>query len=456
MTNVDWGHGRKGGAREVASILAADPHFRDRGACLDAEVVRGELAAAFPELGTRGPLEPVGVWYVPRKSLQVVYRAAGAGCANDTLLRLDVLGPGRAHPASALPGAGEHARVRLLPRLGAVGWLFPEDAELPRLAAVVDDRYLAEQLGPGGRWRSLSYLPGRRCALHHRTPGDPAGVVLRVQPPPDAAESFARLRAAWTAGSRRFRMPEPIGHDRDRGAFWERFVPGERLDALLGTDRFGPAIEEVVQELARFHQLRLSGLPSQGTAEILKRTTKAVAQARSALPTLGPALDRFEQLLARGAARLDGGAAATLHGDLHTANLVVAGDGVVFIDLDRMSVGDPAYDLALLGTRLLLVGLHHHADVGEVAARVACLPDLYHRAGGRAIAAGTFAWHVAALLVGRQIKTVIRHLAPGGDRLAATLLAWARRTLERNELDPSNLRGDPEEVGDGHEAAHAA
>jgi hypothetical protein len=103
--------------------------------------------------------------------------------------------------------------------------------------------------------------------------------------------------------------------------------------------------------------------------------------------------------------------------------------------------------------------LHTNAGVHEVAGRVAALPELYRKAGGSAIPHETFGWHVAALLVGRQLKNAIRQLAPEVERLAPTLLTWAERTLERGRFEPSvvsEVRDDVEEIGHADETAHAA
>lgn len=447
--NVSWDH-----AQGTRDVLAADPLFRQRADCLDLELIRNEIAAAFPDLGTLPQVEAVNVWYVPRKSLQVVYRAIGldrASCG-ETVFRISFL-PEESELPTAAAAAGDGGRI--LPRLGAVGWVFPDDAELPQLRAVVDDESIAQQFGRGARWRLLSYLPGRRCALHFEVPGDSAGVVLRVQAPEQAEKSHALAQAAWNATSRGFRMPQPLGYDAERGAFWERFAPGERVESFLGTAGFRRSIEKVVEGVVRLHAVQVPNLPVQGSAEVLKRTVaRTIPMALAAFPALGAELESAARLLKDGAARIQESQAVTLHGDLHTANLLVDGEGVVFIDLDRMCLGNPAYDLALLGTRLLLVSLQR--GLRETADLVAALPDLYRAAGGSAVAPESFAWHVAALLVGRQIKPAIRHLAPGAGLIAKSLLAWALRTLERGKFDSSMVTDDFHEVGDACKTAHAA
>ena len=449
--NVNWGHQHVAG--RTADILSADPLFEERTDCLDTRVIRSHLGAALPDIDMRAGIEPVNVWYIPGKALQIVYRAISvrqpAGNAAGTLFRLRFFAPGRsaAHAASARAAAVDARRIRHIPSLDAVASLFPEDAELPQLGDVLSEPYAAEHFGGGGTWELLSYLPGRRCAVRYRAADDEDGIVLRVQTREEASRSGRLVRGAWNAESRLFRMPRPLGCDERAGTLWERFAPGHRLDALLGSPRFDAAIRQLVRAIVHLHSLRLPALPHVGAEEILSATvSKAVPKGRIALPRLRSDMDRVMALLtARRPEESDGGC-MTLHGDLHTANLLIDNEGVVFVDLDRMCVGNAAQDLAMLGTRLLLVSLQRRNGIEDVAGTVALLPDLYREAGGRSVDQQSFAWYVAALLVGRQMKTVVRHLAPGAEGLTATLLAWARRTLEQGRFDPSIVREECDDV----------
>jgi hypothetical protein len=48
---------------------------------------------------------------------------------------------------------------------------------------------------------------------------------------------------------------------------------------------------------------------------------------------------------------------------------------------------------------------------------------------------GDFAWYMAAHLLGRQLRTCIRHWVPGVALLAPTLLDWAATTVARGRFD---------------------
>ncbi len=60
--------------------------------------------------------------------------------------------------------------------------------------------------------------------------------------------------------------------------------------------------------------------------------------------------------------------------------------------------------------------------------------DLAAHLDGAAAAIEHHAWHVATLLLARQLKTCIRHLAPGLPGLAAQLLVLAERVHLEGQL----------------------
>jgi len=81
------------------------------------------------------------------------------------------------------------------------------------------------------------------------------------------------------------------------------------------------------------------------------------------------------------------------------------------------------------------------ASSAKTAAAVAQLPGLYVAAGGAEIPAQVFAWYLAALLVGRQIKTCVRHLAPGMHGIAPLLLRRATDILDAGRVEPGLSAG---------------
>jgi aminoglycoside phosphotransferase (APT) family kinase protein len=182
-------------------------------------------------------------------------------------------------------------------------------------------------------------------------------------------------------------------------------------------------------------------LPNQSRAQVLARLQGKVSRrVQAALPRHAEALARQCGQLARWSGE-PAVVQAVLHGDLHTGNLLVTPAGhTVFIDLDSLTTGEPAYDLALLSTRLVLLALLNQAEPAQVDVLVARLPDWYEEAGGDPRAAAAYPWHVAALLTARQLKTCIRHAAPQLPHLAQALMALAGRVIDTGAV-PHDLLG---------------
>jgi hypothetical protein len=375
----------------------------------------------------------LNIWYIPGRALRAVYLLDDVTVVTVQFFRQGA--SGEAYRA-ALAVASSPARVRHLPDWDAVAWRFPEDPGLPALSDLLErTAALAGASGQAGTWRLLSYLPGERCAIRAQAgPGAPA-VVGKLQRGPGAAASHERIRQLWDAPGRTFRIPRPLAADVAMGARWESFVAGRRLEDAIRVEAPGPLLASVAGALAALHLVAIGGLPAQGPPAILRRIErKTLTRVRIALPRLAsPAEALFAELVAV-AATLPARAPVTIHGDLHTANVIIDAGAPTFIDLDSLAAGDAAYDLALLGSRLILSALRvgGRAEAAIEAARE--LPALYVRAGGEPVPAPVYAWYLAALLLGRQLKTCLRNAAPQTEALAPILIDLARATLAGGAL----------------------
>ncbi|MBV9795195.1 MAG: phosphotransferase [Actinobacteria bacterium] len=227
----------------------------------------------------------------------------------------------------------EPARERLLARFGdgARAWC----AGLPELVA----RCCA-------RWRlDLDEArSGSTSRVFFGRQGGRREVVLKLTPDPEIARQEACALRAW-AGS-----PHAVGlldADLDVGALLlARLRPGTKLNDAAR----GPSAEEMAGLLTG---LRVSAAASIQELPPLserigfifgligrRRTSPRVA------PLVSPELiDRSDQL-ARSLARPDRAVPAGLvHGDLHFANILVAGSPCRLVAIDpRPSVGDPTFD----------------------------------------------------------------------------------------------------------------
>ena len=436
MMNLDWSHRAAG---PQAAACASGLEFPQRGWCLGGDWLDHRLGEALRRLEPSAPAAGRGsidnVWYLPGRRFQVVYRMESG--------RRAVLSFQREHAERGVPPA---AAAGWLPEARAWAWLWPQDpAGLPLQRwsdpAWADAQLRAadpEELRSGGpaSCQVLSYLPGERCAIGWVRAGEQRpSWVMKGQP--GACAPAQALQALWDAPGRSFAMPRPLPgasalHERC-GQRWETFVAGERLEAAARRLGWPTVLRAAAAAMADLHRLRLPGLRVHDEDQALQRLSgKVLKRIRLAVPGVVP---DCEDLLARlRASQPAPGPQATLHGDLHTGNLLYTPEGrIAFIDLDDLVQGAPAHDLALLASRLMLVGLLDPARAPGLARPLQELPGWYLEAGGDPRAVAAYPWYLALLLVSRQLKTCIRHAAPDLDRLAGELVRLAQRLTERTQ-----------------------
>lgn len=422
MSNLTWDY-------TIASA-AAGSDFYQLAEFADSERVRLHLGAALGMCNDSYLID--NVRYIAGRSLQVIYRVAG-----ESVVTVQFMQPGTSGSAfaSALAAARRPGLVHHLAAWDAVAWVFPEDPGLPGIPDVLRQSAkllaidCAEMAG-----RVLSYLPGERCAVHCCPTAGGQGLVAKLRSSRGMEESHLLVCQLWGRPSRRFRMPEPIAADEALGARWERFVPGQRLEAALAHASAATLLGDVAAGLVELHAIPLPGIPAQEPAKILRQIDKVLRRIGATLPNLIAPAEALARALAASSSNLPACQVATLHGDLHTANVIVDDRGPVLIDLDSLVAGDPAFDLAMLGSRLVLSALNRGEPAAPSLRMAASLPSWYTAAGGRPIDDYVYAWYVAALLLGRQIKTCLRHSAPITGRIAPQLLALAHALLERGSV----------------------
>jgi Phosphotransferase enzyme family len=363
--NIGWGH-LDASPDAFDRVIGSLPRFADR------DTVANLLG-----------VDPAGVdienvWFIPNRSLTVVYSAAEQQFVVDY---------------------GDTVTVR--PMI--------DDPNLTNLPLLLDRNRASERLGTEVEVEILSYLPGERCAVRYA--GDDIDLIARIAGDEDMPALNQRQRELFDAPDRRFIMAEPLGVDPD-GIRLERGVTGARAEALMPAVTPSNLLGSLHKAIPNLHRASTTGLAAYGSLEVLQRmTTKTVPRIAVALPHLAARLRAVCAKLE--ATRPSTVQHVTIHGDLHTANVLFDKSlRPAFIDLDNLAIGDAEYDLALFASRLRL-----HAAVSSTPCLIPAqyIGDDPER----------FRWYLAATLVGRQMKTCVRHLAPNVAELCETLLTEA-------------------------------
>jgi Phosphotransferase enzyme family len=418
--NVGWAYAPAAGP---ADGLAPDDALPQAARFAAGERPLADAAGALGlEVGPAGGGELLSVWYQPGRSLEIVQRAGGGGAAQAVRVRCVPAGDLDAELAAARAAAEDSARVVAVESWSAVASLAADDPALPGLRTLTA-RTPEAQL--------VSYLPERRAVL--RVPGRGAGgaryAKLNARAEPDGREAV--LRHLWALPDRGFAMAEPLGSDPVLGVHWDAAVEGEALAGRLATAGPESIVAGAVRALVALHAVApWADLPRNGAPEVLRRLErKVLPRVRRALHGLADDAGELALALRERLPELPLGPPVVIHGDFHAANVLMLGDDVALLDLDDVALGDPAYDLALFGGRLLLLTLVAGDDPGPVLEAIAALPEAYAAAGGRDIDPAAFDWYLAATLLGRQVKTCVRCLPTGAAALSAALLALADETL---------------------------
>lgn len=448
--NVKWNHSRRGskGSRQYVS---PDPLFRQVDEFYDPAQVLSHLRGALGDRYVPDRCEIVNVRYYFKRSFRVVYKLHGKE-ESPAILTLFFLPRGESakHYREKLVAAVNRDRVVHFPSWNAVGSIFPEDPDLPALESMTEKEGLELRFGRlmnGGpkfetiRWDVMSYHPGKRCAFRYRFSEGDYTLVGKVEANGAAATAHRNLARLWEWPSRRFKIPEPLGSDDEQGIRWESFITGNTIGDLFSEISLSPLMKMAASDLSNLHQIGMEDLPLNDSNQILLRLEKKIMPVvLQRLSPLGPSLENVYRLLVQKAGLLPDSRVMTIHGDFHAANILFDSDGLTFIDMDSLSLGDPAYDLALFASRLMLLAFLEGGRMNEVAEAAASFPGAYEEVSGTAIPDRTYAWYLAALLIGRQLKTCIRHCAPGLEDLAPVLLHCAHETLERGRFDEAIIK----------------
>jgi hypothetical protein len=360
--------------------------------------------------------------------------------------------------AAALAASPAGPALRWLPAQGMLTWWWPNDAKLraPRLLAC--ERRLREEALPallpvlgvpssaevGIDLDIVQYVPEHRlCArvdLQWRDGGTPhkQRVYAKASREPDGATAhdlLAQLQAsaAWREG--RLCTPRALLWHAPTELYWQEGLPGRPLqDMGAAVAACAPALGA---QIAALHATPLQ-TPRQTTLDDMRARLAQVVERLT--PVLGgDALHRAAQTIDGGWQALDGLPLATLHGDLHMRNILVAEQGgkprVSLIDLDGLHRGPALLELGAWVAdamyHALLDGAHAERDKSAWCALI----DAYADAGGLRPDPRALRWAAAWSLLTQRAWRCVINLKPGRFALAPRLVALAAELVVVKETE---------------------
>jgi aminoglycoside phosphotransferase (APT) family kinase protein len=120
---------------------------------------------------------------------------------------------------------------------------------------------------------------------------------------------------------------------------------------------------------------------------------------------------------------------ATLHGDLHSNNIVIGTDRAFLIDLDRMASGPPSVEIGSLLAELAY--RECLATRSPDFAQLDAIAQEYARHASWPVDLREVRWHLAAALVRERSYRCVTSLKPGRVEAVPRLLQAATDALRR-------------------------
>ncbi len=258
--------------------------------------------------------------------------------------------------------------VGFIPDLDMVVQLFPYDRKLRNLGLVLGgalhdlDPQLLARLAPG-EWRVTErtmeptrYRTELGAALKYTLQARDAATgrdatlrcFVKVYRNDHGEHTFELLQSLGQRGETRYCVVRPVAYRADLRTLVLEEAPGTALQRLLraGQDA-AEELRRTARAVAAFNQDDLGNAtvaesPLAVQLEELRRGATIVEWAR---PELGA---QVRAITAAVAAGLEDVPPGPIHGDLKPDHVFLAGDRVIFIDLDSVALGDPVRDPAHL------------------------------------------------------------------------------------------------------------
>ena len=238
--------------------------------------------------------------------------------------------------SSTLRGPWPELQQRLLACFGPDCWEIERQLVEPL-------RYLHEQNAV------LRYTVHARTAAQRQTKRFYAK-VYRTRHGEQLNKFLQQMHHNVNSAAAKFTVVEPLFYCSERRCLVLAEAPGRSLQQILSDSEDGiDSVRHVARALAAFNQSEVPALASHSAREQLGFLQRAAELLRWARPASTALID---DVVNDASARLQDVPHAPIHWDLKTDHIFLDGDQVIFIDLDTVSLGDPARDPAHLAAHI--------------------------------------------------------------------------------------------------------
>jgi len=349
---------------------------------------------------------------------------------------------------------------------------FPCDRKLPALHVLTDPGVVAGCFLPAlvaARWgqaarvaqaqqRVISYFPEHTCTVRADVrvqDGDVSRdwrVFGKIRYDDAGATTHALMQQLWDSAVRQngsTGLARPLHYDPTLRMLWQEAAPGVPLASLLDSGDATPAVlARTAGALAGLHGSGVIPARAMTMHDVLDGLPSAARVVAAAAPDCAGALRTLTQTLMR--AVPDEGTSGTLHGDLHSNNILVARDQTSLIDIDRLAHGPVLIELGSLLAELVLRDCLRAQPVD--LDRLRGIAQAYAAEQGRTLDARALAWHCASALVRERALRCVTSLKPGRMEALPALLDAAHTLL----CDPAAFGAAPAAKSSAADPAEAS
>jgi tRNA A-37 threonylcarbamoyl transferase component Bud32 len=342
------------------------------------------------------------------------------------------------------------APVALISSLNMVVWAFPNERKLTALPLLIDAKQLCEKILPemvherwGEEWRILNiinnisnYFPEHTCCvsvslnLQHAISGALRSweIIGKTRYDDTGAEAFRHMATLWDPENPYVSYARPLAYQCEHRLLWQERVPGVTLSSLLASgDADHALLTRVARAVAALHGTPIISSRHITQNSLINKLIAAKQTISTARADCAGVLQQVAYSLTNSARHLGSYQDGTLHGDLHSNNILVSPTQIHLIDMDGISSGPPLADLGSFLAELIYRGCLKGEPLEAMRPLLATVVEAYRQRATWPVADANVAWFTASALIHERALRCVTSLKPGRMETVDNVIDAARR-----------------------------